>query len=289
MQKARILSFATLITASLTAQLHIQGTDQLTIAFDLGGVLLETNAERCGAKLGEEEMKSYTEQTNKKWHDFWPLLYEVADRIGYANERVGGTSDPAGNPTPGLLCAWMRGTRSCQELIKLIAPAIQNNPQWFTSSLEQLLLYRFVHLIFTPEDFAGIQDIQPLAEQLVRWCKERGHRVVVLSNWCRESFDIMHRTHRNLFDLFDGFIISGHVHFIKPDPAIFQLLIQDRSAHSCIFIDNQQENINNANRLGIHTILCRPKDGEPDLETVAQELAELEQTLQNATPTTAAA
>jgi len=268
---------ATAVTPTLASH------TQLTIAFDLGGVLLETNEQTFAQELGEADLATYHQQTGKGRVQLWHLLYKVLKRMGYDNEATAGASDPAGNRTPGLACAWMLGTRSCRELQQLINPVIEEHPEWFCSNLEQTLFYRFVNLLFTPAWFARIQELQPGAYQLVRWCKKRGHRVVVLSNWCRESFGCMLEQHRVFFDLFDEVIVSGRVGMMKPDPKIFHYLTRYVPAASCIFIDNQQENIDAARKLGIHAIFCPAYGAFPDLATVAKELRELEASLMQQT------
>jgi HAD superfamily hydrolase (TIGR01509 family) len=59
------------------------------------------------------------------------------------------------------------------------------------------------------------------------------------------------------FDLFDDMIISGYVNLIKPDPAIFRLLLRKvgKPARECLLIDDSERNIAAANDLGFTTIL----------------------------------
>lgn len=54
----------------------------------------------------------------------------------------------------------------------------------------------------------------------------------------------------------DGGIFSFREHMIKPDPAIYQLLLKNYSLtpSECVFLDDTQENIDVANVLGIHGI-----------------------------------
>ena len=59
------------------------------------------------------------------------------------------------------------------------------------------------------------------------------------------------------FELFDDIILSGKVKLNKPDPAIFNLLLNKigYSAPECILIDDSQPNVETAKGLGFHTIL----------------------------------
>lgn len=55
---------------------------------------------------------------------------------------------------------------------------------------------------------------------------------------------------------FDGIIVSGDERLLKPDPAIYRLLL-DRyglMADDCVFIDDSRANVEGAARVGMHTI-----------------------------------
>ena len=63
----------------------------------------------------------------------------------------------------------------------------------------------------------------------------------------------------------DGGIYSYQDRLIKPDPAIFQLLLSryDLKAQECLFIDDKEENTQAARQLGFHVITLRnPKEIE---------------------------
>jgi 2-haloacid dehalogenase len=55
---------------------------------------------------------------------------------------------------------------------------------------------------------------------------------------------------------FDGAIVSGDERVLKPDPAIYKLLL-DRyglAAADCLFIDDSQANVDGARAVGMHAI-----------------------------------
>ena len=55
----------------------------------------------------------------------------------------------------------------------------------------------------------------------------------------------------------DGGILSYKDKVIKPDPAIYRLLIEryDLVPENCVFIDDTQKNLDAAEKIGIKTIL----------------------------------
>ena len=95
----------------------------------------------------------------------------------------------------------------------------------------------------------------PGMEELIRELKGKGYRILGLSNWSAELFQIT-RPHFRIFDLIEDRIISGEERMIKPDEAIFRLLLDRFSlkAEECVFIDDNPANVAAARRVGLHTI-----------------------------------
>ena len=73
-----------------------------------------------------------------------------------------------------------------------------------------------------------------------------------ITNFSRAKFD--HATKRFPFLLrFDGAIVSGDERLVKPDPAIFRLLLTryGLSAADCLFIDDSAANVEGARKIGM--------------------------------------
>ena len=92
--------------------------------------------------------------------------------------------------------------------------------------------------------------------QLLDELHRAGYPMYVLSNWPYDRF-LQMRPKFPFFDWFDGMVISGEVRMVKPDPRIFQILLEKvgRPAGECIFIDDVQVNIDAARALGFQAIL----------------------------------
>ncbi|MFZ5903729.1 MAG: HAD family hydrolase [Chloroflexota bacterium] len=102
---------------------------------------------------------------------------------------------------------------------------------------------------------------------ILRQLKRAGYPLYALSNWSAETFPIARRRY-DFFDLFDDIVISGEVGLVKPEPAIFTLLLDKigRPARECLFIDDAEANIEQAGRMGFATILFKsPEQLEADL------------------------
>jgi 2-haloacid dehalogenase len=91
---------------------------------------------------------------------------------------------------------------------------------------------------------------------ILKRLKRAGYPVYGLSNWSAETFPHMRERH-DFFDLFDDMVISGEVGHVKPEPEIFQILLEKigKPARECVFIDDSPSNIQQAQKLGFATIL----------------------------------
>ena len=90
--------------------------------------------------------------------------------------------------------------------------------------------------------------------EILRELSAGGVRLLGLTNWSAEKFPIGRRQ-MPWFDLLDGVIVSGDVGLKKPDPRIFQLLIDEfgLEPERSLFIDDAPRNIKTADRLGFAT------------------------------------
>ena len=90
---------------------------------------------------------------------------------------------------------------------------------------------------------------------LLKQLKQAGFPLYGLSNWSAETFPYA-RAKYDFFDLFDDMVISGEVGHVKPDPEIFQIILDKigRRAQECLLIDDSLLNIQQANKMGFVTI-----------------------------------
>lgn len=103
------------------------------------------------------------------------------------------------------------------------------------------------------EDIVGEYDY---SNSLINALKDKGYKVYLLSNYPDKLAD-MHWSQFSFLNDVDGYVISAKVKLAKPDPAIYNLLL-DRyglRADESVFIDDRQVNIDAAEDLGIKGIL----------------------------------
>lgn len=107
-------------------------------------------------------------------------------------------------------------------------------------------------IIFVLENWTDmmvpLQENIDIAYQL----KDKGYALYLLSNFHTEAIDAMFKKY-DFFDIFDGSVISAHEKIVKPDEALYQILLQryHLKANESVFIDDSLANIKACQRLGI--------------------------------------
>ena len=91
--------------------------------------------------------------------------------------------------------------------------------------------------------------------EILKQLKQAGYHLYGLSNWSAETFPLA-REKYDFFGLFDDMVISGEVGHVKPDPEIFQIMLNKigRPAQECLFIDDSLSNIKQAQAMGFAVV-----------------------------------
>ncbi|MGN7866323.1 HAD family hydrolase [Chryseobacterium sp. 22458] len=111
----------------------------------------------------------------------------------------------------------------------------------------------------------------PQNVDVLRKLKNTDYQLFGLTNWSAETFPYALENY-DFFQIFNGkIVVSGTEKLIKPDPAIWHILLEryDIQAGESVFIDDNPKNIEMAQSLGFVTIHVTP---DTNLE---QELAGL--------------
>lgn len=158
-----------------------------------------------------------------RWHDYLQdkgFSPEMIDRIARAS-----TLSPAWGE-------YDRGVLTTQEVIEGF---VRNDPE----------IARELHLAF--DDLHDLVRPFDYAIPLIRKLKAAGYRVFFLSNWSEQAIGDCADALTFLPEV-DGGIFSYRVHLLKPDAAIYNLLLQtyDLKAEDCVFLDDMQPNVDGA-------------------------------------------
>jgi 2-haloacid dehalogenase len=90
---------------------------------------------------------------------------------------------------------------------------------------------------------------------ILKRLKRDGVPLYALTNFSAETFPIMRRRF-DFLGLFEYILVSGEVGLVKPDPAIYRLMLKKigRPARECLFIDDSAKNVAAAKEMGFDTI-----------------------------------
>ena len=109
-------------------------------------------------------------------------------------------------------------------------------------------------------------------ERLVGDLKAAGYRLYVLSNMSREFIDFLRRF--PVYGLFDGEVVSCEEHTVKPEPRIYEILLERYGLppSETLFIDDREMNIEAAAALGIHGFVFDHRDPDAACDALRRRL-----------------
>jgi len=92
--------------------------------------------------------------------------------------------------------------------------------------------------------------------EILQTLRSNGVRNYAITNFSAEKFSIV-RTIYPILKAFDGIVVSGEDYVVKPDPAIYRLLLDRYGlvAADCFFIDDSAKNVAGARAVGMHAHL----------------------------------
>lgn len=103
--------------------------------------------------------------------------------------------------------------------------------------------------------FDMLTDEVPGMREVITDLKNRKHEIYGLTNWSMETFPIA-RKKFGILQMIDRYVVSGAEKLIKPDPRLFQVLLDryNLKAEECTFIDDNPDNVAAAQKLGMQGI-----------------------------------
>lgn len=235
----------------------------INVIFDLHGVLIQTDKSYIFRKTKPASTIFYAITHFK---NPGTALFQALDEVPSFNTYTIRAYDDSGNPLPAIFCDYLAGVPA-QQILERISETMDASGA----------LWNLAQGIFNPTLFAeSISFIEPGVE-LVHDCAQQGFDLYLLSNLDTETFELLKKDYPEFFDLFKGAVISGECKLIKPDPAIFNHLINtfNLKKSESIFIDDQKINCAASEKEGIHSIQCTKSwRGKQNFKKVRAELDE---------------
>lgn len=155
-----------------------------------------------------------------------------------------------------------------EQMIKRIAKASVASPYWNEfdrgALSEEEAMQAFLSI--DPEietelkkAYTSIVGMLKKREYAIPWIqrlKQAGYGVYYLSNYSKKAYEECYDT-IDFIPYTDGGILSFQELLIKPDPAIYQLLLErfGLRAEECVFIDDTVRNVEAAKELGFYGIV----------------------------------
>ena len=108
---------------------------------------------------------------------------------------------------------------------------------------------------------------------MIQDLKDKGYKVYYLSNWSAWTHDLLQKAGKfDFLKYMDGGVFSYDVGYRKPDSEIYQILLNRYKINpeEAVFFDDRKENIEAANKLGIHGVLFDKHDSAIVYNTLEQ-------------------
>ena len=169
--------------------------------------------------------------TDYRWREF------LEDK-GFDETMVDRLAEATVNST-----VWREYDRGVWTEEEIMAGFVRNDPE----------IENEIHQAF--DDFKELVTPREYAIPWIKELKKKGYRVLYLSNFsrkaekeCAEALDFLPEM--------DGGILSYRDRLVKPDAAIYELLLSRYGlvAEECVFLDCMPVNVETAVQLGIHGI-----------------------------------
>ncbi|MBR1550568.1 MAG: HAD family phosphatase [Bacteroidales bacterium] len=101
----------------------------------------------------------------------------------------------------------------------------------------------------------------PGMRDLVKELRIKSYELYGLTNWSMETFPEA-RERFDILQMIDRYVVSGAEGLVKPDPRLFQVLLDryDLRAEDCTFVDDNPANVEAASRMGMRGIVFTGAD-----------------------------
>ncbi len=171
-----------------------------------------------------------------------------------------------GDPVPAIICTFLAGGLTSADATEQVLQVFHEwAPRQKDISPSTLtLIERMLRTFFAPESL--VHCMRPISEAVAILERSAGHDThtrSILSNWDTESFELLYEKYQDtVLSYFtrERIIISGDTGFVKPQKEIYHYLLRHNNLipQQCFFIDDQPENIEAAQALGMQGILFKP-------------------------------
>ena len=149
---------------------------------------------------------------------------------------------------------------------EFILKNIINSPEWLRNALiDTGYISRTNHcndklIVDFWKNYNDFAQVNTKVLNLIQKLKDNNYKIYLLSNINPYTFEFVNKS--GLFDLVDGYVLSYQEHKIKPYKAIYNVLLERYNLipNESIFIDDNKNNIETGNSMGIISKKVEPDD-----------------------------
>jgi putative hydrolase of the HAD superfamily len=144
---------------------------------------------------------------------------------------------------------WVRWNRGDIEVEEMIEQCCKQEPE---AEKEIRRLFQNLNCLVKEYDYS---------EGFIRLLKRNGYKIYVLSNYPKYFFEL-DKDHFRFLPYMDGGVISYEINRNKPEPEIYETLINKYHINpkEAVFLDDLEENLAAAEPFGFHTIQVKSYD-----------------------------
>jgi HAD superfamily hydrolase (TIGR01509 family) len=217
------------------------------IIFDVDGVLTDTSYLKAASVIGYSNILNFmaTGTIPSQKH----LMKALQDCPAISTDMV----YRKGQQLPAIMIDYKTGKISYAQGRKVMLNHIEQSNK---SEIEKNYLKSLCTMMTTPEILIETKVVVPGAIELLTELKSKGYKLYILSNGERSSLELSQKKFPEIFDQFDGSMVASDEKVLKPNPqSFFKFLEKFKIQPSqAVFIDDTQENIQAAQKLGIASI-----------------------------------
>ncbi len=249
------------------------------ILWDLGNTLVRADTLSYARHIGLTDFLLYPLFTRENPQMIYTYAFEVLRGIDTPPHAGYPLATARGITLPQILCHALADSLTQEEImhkVHITLNTLSSEGGTFVKRLRNRMVKQTIKILFDPAIMASCMKPIKNGVAILKECAQRDTGLYVLSNWDSVSFKLMKSDplFRPLFEHFkdENIVISGTVGAIKPQAAIYEHFLQKQSLRpeTCILIDDQLENIQRAEAIGMTGILV-----EGDYTAVRKKLQEL--------------
>jgi hypothetical protein len=186
------------------------------------------------------------------------LFAKITQKFGAQTQQYKANDPETGKPLPLIMRYWLTGEKTSVEVLNAILHLFRKDP----------LTQKIVNIVFTPEKFIATNGIINDAFKLIKRANP-GVSQFLASNQDPATFEALRKSDmgKKILPSFKAIYNSGTLPeqyrgTVLQDPAFFQLIMNEQhlNPEECLVINTDEDVINAAKSLGMHTFKYKAGD-----------------------------